>query len=121
MMLPLLGLVGIGVGLSLALAPFPWNLAIPFGALAAILSLLFPLGIVAALLALSTTRILWRGGGIAPEELLYSMTFLWLLGTTWLRTMGKGEKDGEVFHSRITLPLLCMGLLGLWGGLSSEW
>lgn len=114
MKLLILAAVGVAIGLAIAWVPFPINLVIPAGVVLLILMVLYPLGIVVILLGLSTTRIFWRAGGIAPEELIYSLTFLVLLGASFLRELLRGETGRPPrWETPLALPVFCMGLLGL--------
>ena len=116
MKLFLLAIFGGVIGLSLVWVPFPWSVGVPLLIGASILSVVYPLAIIVGLLGISTTRLLWRAGGIAPAELFYSLTFLGLLGISLLRHLlsPQGERFSG-WSTPVALPLVCMGLVGILG------
>jgi len=112
----LLALVGVAIGCGLVLLPFPTNGVILFALVLLILTFLYPFAVILFLLGITPFRILWLEGGIAPLEFLYSMTFLWLLGFSFLRILLRhGETPYRSGERSIVLPLVFMALVGIWG------
>ena len=114
----LLAILGGAIGFCLVWVPFPWNLCLPFFIGLMVLAVVSPLAVVGGLLGISATRLLWRAGGISPDELLYSFTFLGLLGISLLRQFLRPQGDlRSGWETPVAFPLFCMGLVGIWGSI----
>jgi len=111
-----LGILGILMSVAIVLLPYPMNIGVPVGAFCLATSILQPVWIVVLLLATSTLRVLWLAGGIAPQELIYSVTFLWLLGLSLLRNILRDPGTPQPgWNTPIVLPIVCMGMVGIFG------
>lgn len=116
MILFLLALIGLVIGGSLVFLPFPTNGVVIFALFVLFLSVVSPVGVILFLLGMTPFRILWLGGGIAPLELLYSLTFLWLLGFSFLKEFLQNPAHrSAVWEMPLSLPIVSMGLVGFWG------
>ncbi|MFH1857517.1 MAG: O-antigen ligase family protein [Candidatus Omnitrophota bacterium] len=116
MALVVIALLGLLIGFGLVYLPAKAAFAIPLVMLFLVLGLLFPFILVIFLLGLTPFRILWLAGGISPQELFYSVTFLGFLGFSVLRKfLRKTDPSYPTWNTPVALPIFCMGLLGLWG------
>ena len=114
----LLALFGIAVGMSLVLLPFPANCAVPYALILLVLSVVRPWVVILFLLGMTPLRILWLAGGISPVELLYSLSFLWLLGISILRQFfRKPVAAPAAWRTPVVGVVWGMMGVGVWGAL----
>jgi len=110
----LLALLGLLIGCTLTWWDFPLNLALPIFFFVLIMSIRFPAQLVVVLLGVSTMRILWLAGGIAPQELVYSFAFLFLLGISFIREFVRVKEElRPAWATPVALPIFCLGLVGI--------
>ncbi len=109
----LLGLLGLLIGGGCAFLPFPVNLSVPFSLLTVLLMVKAPWCLIFFLLGITPFRILWGAGGIAPQELAYSLTFLFFLAFSFFQRFIRSQGREMDWDPEIALPIGGMGLIGL--------
>ena len=105
-------LFGLAIGIGLVYFE-PYSLwAAPTLLFVAFAFVIRPLWLFIVLLALSTFRLVWQAGGIAPLELAYSILFLLLIARTLIREGFSADSNDDIkgFKSPVLLPL-CLFLL----------
>ena len=114
-----LALLGILVGYGIVYFEPKSLFAVPALLLTGLVFIIRPLWILFALLAVATFRLVWHAGGIAPLELGYSLTFLFLLAKVVIKGgfVATSYREKIEFENPVFLPLFVFLTLAFFSAL----